>query len=89
MRVRATTRGAANRGSAFAEDRRRQQVDELVDYYVSWRESCATVAVSYEDWGCADRPDKARAFSMYVAALDREEQAANAYQRAVAQLAPA
>jgi hypothetical protein len=89
MRVRATTRGAPYRGSGFAEDRRRQQVDELVDYYVSWRESCATVAVSYEDWGCADRPDKARAFSMYVAALDREEQAANAYQRAVAQLTPA
>ena len=34
MRARANTRGAPDRGSAFAEDRRRQQVDELVDYYV-------------------------------------------------------
>ena len=60
-----------------------------MDDYVSWREACATVAVSYENWRCSDRPDRKLAFSVYVAALDREEQAATAYQRAVAQVATA
>ena len=41
------------------------------------------------DWKCSDRPDKKLAFSAYVAALDREEQAAAAYRRAVAQVAMA
>ena len=89
MRVRANARPLPDRGLAFAEARRRQQVDELVDLLRQLRESCATVAVSYEVWGCADRPDKALAFRVYAAALDREQQAANAYQRAVAQLTPA
>ena len=61
----------------------------MMDDYVSWRDACAAVAVSYEDWKCADRPDNKLAFSVYVAALDREEQAAAAYQRAVAQVAAA
>ena len=60
-----------------------------MDRYVSWRESCAAVAVSYENWTCSDRLEKALAFSMYVAALDREEQAATDYQRAVANVATA
>ncbi|HUE28407.1 MAG TPA: hypothetical protein VMP89_16650 [Solirubrobacteraceae bacterium] len=62
-------------------------VDELMDDYVSWREACAAVAVSYEDWRRSDRPDGKLAFAAYVAALDREEQAAAAYQRDVAQIA--
>ncbi len=92
MRARANrrgTRGTRGQGSAFGEVRRRQYVDELMDDYVSWREACATVAVSYENWSCSDRPDRKLAFSAYVAALDREEQAATAYQRAVAQVATA
>jgi hypothetical protein len=78
---------ARDQGSASAEVRRRQYVDELIDDYVSWREACASVAASYEKWRCSDRPDKKLAFSVYVAALDREEQAATAYERAVAQVA--
>ena len=89
MRARANTRGTRDQRSAFAEERRRQYVNELIDHYVSWREACAAVAVSYENWRCSDRPDKKLAFSMYVAALDREEQAATAYQLAVAQVATA
>jgi hypothetical protein len=59
----------------------------MIDDYVSWHEACAAVAVSYENWRCSDRPDEKLAFSVYVAALDREEQAAAAYGRAVAQVA--
>lgn len=61
----------------------------MMDDYVSWRDACAVVAVSYEHWKCSDRSNKKLAFSVYVAALDREEQAAAAYQRAVAQVATA
>lgn len=89
MRGRAGTRGTRDEGSAVGEERRRRCVDELIDDYVSWREACAAVAVSYENWRCSDRPDKKLAFSGYVAALDREEQAATAYQLAVAQVATA
>ena len=89
MRARANTWGTRDRGSAFAGGTRRQYVDEMMDDYVSWRDACAAVAVSYENWKCSARPDKRLAFSVYVAALDREEQAAAAYQRAVAQVATA
>jgi hypothetical protein len=89
MRARANTRGTRDQGSASAGGRRRQIVDEMMDDYVSWREACAAVAVAYEDWKCAERRDKKLAFSVSVAALDREEQAAASYQRAVAQVATA
>ena len=87
MRARRDTRGTRDRSSACAGGGRREIVDEMIDDYVSWREACAAVAVSYENWRCSDRPDEKLAFSVYVAALDREEQAAAAYQRAVAQVA--
>jgi hypothetical protein len=61
----------------------------MIDDYVSWHEACAAVAFSYRHWRCSDSPDEKLAFSVYVAALDREEQAALAYQRAVAQVATA
>jgi hypothetical protein len=68
---------------------RKHYVDELMDDYVSWREACAAVALSYESWRCAERREEKLAFSAYVAALDREEEAATTYQGAVAQLAAA
>ena len=57
-------------------------IDDMVDDYVSWREACAAVAVSYQNWNCSARSDQKLAFSVYIAALDREEQAATGYQRA-------
>jgi hypothetical protein len=89
MSARANARDTRDRDSAFAGERRRQYVNDMMDDYVSWRDACAAVAVSYEDWKCSDRRDKALAFSVYVAALDREEQAATAYERAVAQVTTA
>ena len=88
MKAHANARGTRDRGSPFG-GRRRQYVDDMMDDYVSWRDACAAVAVSYEDWKCSDRPDEKLAFSVYVAALDREQQAAAAYQRAVVQVATA
>jgi hypothetical protein len=89
MRARANARSTRDRGSGFAGGMRRQYVDDMMDDYVSWRDACAAVAVSYDNWKCSDRTDKKLAFSVYVAALDREEQAATAYERAVAEVAKA
>jgi hypothetical protein len=69
--------------------RRRQCIDDMVDDYVSWREACVAVAVSYQNWKCSTRSDQKLAFSVYIAALDREEQAATGYQRALARVAMA
>ena len=89
MKARDSTQSTRRQGSASARGRRRQIVDEMMDDYVSWREACAAVALAYENWKCAERQDKKHALSVYVAALDREEQAAAAYQRAVEQAATA
>jgi hypothetical protein len=51
-------------------------VDALIAAYVSWREECSSVALSYAAWQASERWDKSVAFSAYVAALDREEAAA-------------
>jgi hypothetical protein len=81
MRARLDTRGTRNRSAAFAGGGRAEIVDEMIDDYVSWRGACAAVAVSYDNCRCSDPADEKLAFSAYVAALDREEQAAAAYQR--------
>jgi hypothetical protein len=75
--------------SFFLQARRRQYEDALVDDYVSWREACRAVAEAYESWRCAERQRQTFAFGLYVSALDREEQAATAYEAAVDQLAAA
>lgn len=62
-------------------------VDVMIDDYVSWREACAEVASSYERWSVAKGREEVLAFSVYVAALDREEGAAIDYQQAVARVA--
>ena len=62
-------------------------VDALIEHYVSWREECAAVASSYENWSRAESGDRALAFSAYVAALDREELAAASYRDVIAEIA--
>lgn len=51
----------------------------VMDGYVTWREESIAVAASYERWRCAARDERALAFDSYLAALDREEDAAAAY----------
>lgn len=62
-------------------------IDAIIDTYVSWREACAEVASSYQRWRVAERRHEMIAWSVYAAALDREEWAAICYQRAVERVA--
>ena len=62
-------------------------VDALIEHYVRWREECATVASSYENWSRADGDTRTLAYSAYLAALDREELAATRYRHLIAQIA--
>jgi hypothetical protein len=61
-------------------------VDALIEHYVRWREECATVASSYQNWSRAES-DRTLAFSAYLAALDREELAAARYRHLIAEIA--
>jgi hypothetical protein len=58
-----------------------------MDAYVTWREDSAAVSARYETWRSAPREGRATAFEAYVMAVDREEEAASAYQGLLAQAA--
>jgi len=58
-------------------------VDEMLECYITWREPRTGVQDAYADWRAAAAHDRERAFHTYVAALDREQLAAEDYQRAV------
>jgi predicted lipoprotein len=62
---------------------RERLADEVIETYVSWREACVAVERSYADWCRAPRDDRRLAHAVHVAALDREESAAEAYREAV------
>ena len=88
MKARAKTRGAQVQWLVCGMRDAGKHVDDMNQSgSVSSREACAAVTVSSQNWKRSDRRDKKSAFSVYVAALDGEEQAATAYQRAVAQVA--
>jgi hypothetical protein len=53
------------------------------DSYVSWRHESRAVAEAYRAWSLAVGTRRRAAFDRYVAALDREEQAARGYGRLV------
>lgn len=61
-------------------------VDEMLDRYVAWREGAAAVAAAYRGWSGAPAPEEAWRFSVYVAALEQEEAAANSYATVVGEL---
>jgi hypothetical protein len=54
---------------------------------VSWREACAVVSGTYDNWKHAGREDEKLAFCEYIAALNCEEEAAALYQQSVERLA--
>jgi hypothetical protein len=58
---------------------RERLVDDLVEAYVDWRETCTRVNGAYRSWasetGCGSRVT----FALYMAALDEEERAAKVY----------
>lgn len=61
----------------------RRLVDSVIEGYVTWREESVAVAATYQDWVGADRQERDPAYGAYLAALDREEDAASAYQRLI------
>src|ERR1700747_3215631 len=58
-------------------------VSELIDAYVSWREACLQVSDAYGSWASETGLGATSAFGRYMAALDREECAAEIYARLV------
>jgi hypothetical protein len=82
----ARARRKARGGSPLGQAHLIHLVDALVGHYVSWRQECAAVASSYENWNRAESGDEALGFSAYVAALDREELAAASYRRLIGEI---
>lgn len=58
-----------------------QFLDGLMDTYTVWRDESRAVTTAYHCWNAACGDERAPAYRRYVAALDREENAARAYQR--------
>lgn len=66
-------------------------VDRLIDLYCDWRTACSEVRTAYGQLTAAAAEERARAYAVFGAALDREESAAGEYARhlvRVADLAP-
>jgi hypothetical protein len=59
--------------------RRERLADQLVAAYVEWRDTCARVSDTYRSWASDTSPAARIGFGLYMAALDDEEQAAEAY----------
>ena len=57
----------------------RWAIDELLERYVSWCEECHAVWHAYQRWIDCERSERRLAFAGYLAALDREECAAQTY----------
>jgi hypothetical protein len=54
-------------------------VDEFLESYVIWRESCEAVSATYEHWARCEPANRGAAFESYRAALNWEELAAQAH----------
>jgi hypothetical protein len=64
-----------------------QLIDDLVNTYIDWREQSERVWRAYRDWSTTAPQDAALRFAAYVAELDREHRASDAYAHAVARAA--
>jgi hypothetical protein len=58
---------------------RRWAVDELLECYLSWSEECHAVRLAYRRWVDSAQAEARLGYAGYVAAFDREEQAARVY----------
>jgi hypothetical protein len=58
---------------------RERLVDQLIEAYVDWRETCARVGDAYRFWAIGSGSGGRIAFGLYVAALDAEERSAEVY----------
>jgi hypothetical protein len=64
-------------------------VGEAIDAYLDWRDECDAVWAASDLWAHASATDAPTAASAYLAALDREEHAANVYAHAITRTAAA
>ena len=64
------------RDSELAAERDLALVADFMDSWAWWHEACDDVHSAYERWGSCDESDRGLAFASYLAALDREDQAA-------------
>ena len=55
------------------------QVDRLIELYCDWRTEASIVRMAYGRFSEADAADRTLAFAAYLAALDRERSASDAY----------
>jgi hypothetical protein len=55
--------------------------DEFLYSWVRWREACEDVHSAYRYWATCGPKESELAFEVYLAALDREEQAARIHAR--------
>jgi hypothetical protein len=61
--------------------------DEFVECYGRWREERTTVRFSYDRWRDAEPDIEPIAYAAYIAALDREERAADVYRECADRIA--
>jgi hypothetical protein len=65
--------------------RQRETIDAVVNEYARWREECAIVHSAYDLWTASPPRRRRLAHAAYVAALDREGEAAAHYERRIRQ----
>jgi hypothetical protein len=63
----------------FHHEREQLAFDDMTEAYLSWREECVALADAFTAWRAAPRRERRRAWNLYAAALDLEEQAAIVY----------
>ncbi len=82
-------RGTAQEGSESSPTDSAQpdrHVDIFVESYVQWREECDALESAYQRSAESTPAERDLAFSVYRAALDREEEAASVYSKISAEL---
>ncbi len=58
-------------------------VVEVADRAAAWRQAATDAELAFRSWQTAPWAARTEAASVYLAAIEREEQAANDYRRAV------
>jgi hypothetical protein len=80
MRLPGFDRGPRPSRALLARD---ADADALVDSYVAWREACVDVRTAYDRWSGSESACRGLSFAAYMAALEHEEHAADAYRRRI------